>query len=297
MKNKVIVVVGPTAVGKTSLGIQLAQRFNGEIISGDSQQVYRGLDIGTAKATEAERASAVHHLLDYRELTENFSAYDFVSEATQLIEQIKQRGHLPIIVGGTGLYIQALVEGYHLGGQENHEAMMDLRTKLSALTDEELFKKVAFHGLEIREINRRRAIRALELLKLGANEKNLASPYEFYFAGLNAERSVLYQRINQRVDKMMKEGLLAEAEFLFRHHSDVQAAKGIGYKEFFPYFLGEMSLDEAVELVKRNSRRYAKRQLTWFKNRMGIEFLDVLSQNYPENILNEVQQFLDQETL
>ena len=291
--NKVLVVVGPTAVGKTALGIDLAIKMNGEIISGDSQQVYQGLDIGTAKVTKAEQALAVHHLIDVRKWTENFSVHDFVMEANRLIKEIIERGNVPIIVGGTGLYIQSLIEGYHLGGQENHQAMMELRETLSALTDEELFEKVLKLNPNFPELNLRRAIRFLELQTFGSTDENSGSDYNFLLIGLNAERKVLYERINQRVEQMMSEGLLAEARTLFEKAPDAQAAKGIGYKEFFPYFSGEISLEEAVELVKRNSRRYAKRQLTWFRNRMEVEFEDVFSETYPDSVFEKVTQFLN----
>ncbi|EQC53684.1 MAG: tRNA (adenosine(37)-N6)-dimethylallyltransferase MiaA [Lactococcus cremoris] len=291
--NKVLVVVGPTAVGKTALGIDLAIKMNGEIISGDSQQVYQGLDIGTAKVTKAEQALAVHHLIDVRKWTENFSVHDFVMEANRLIKEIIERGNVPIIVGGTGLYIQSLIEGYHLGGQKNHQAMMELRETLSALTDEELFEKVLKLNPNFPELNRRRAIRFLELQTFGSTDENSGSDYNFLLIGLNAERKVLYERINQRVEQMMSEGLLAEARTLFEKAPDAQAAKGIGYKEFFPYFSGEISLEDAVELVKRNSRRYAKRQLTWFRNRMEVEFEDVFSETYPDSVFEKVNQFLN----
>ncbi|EQC94101.1 MAG: tRNA (adenosine(37)-N6)-dimethylallyltransferase MiaA [Lactococcus lactis] len=291
--NKVLVVVGPTAVGKTALGIDLAIKMNGEIISGDSQQVYQGLDIGTAKVTKAEQALAVHHLIDVRKWTENFSVHDFVMEAHRLIKEIIERGNVPIIVGGTGLYIQSLIEGYHLGGQKNHQAMMELRETLSALTDEELFEKVLKLNPNFPELNRRRAIRFLELQTFGSTDENSGSDYNFLLIGLNAERKVLYERINQRVEQMMSEGLLAEARTLFEKAPDAQAAKGIGYKEFFPYFSGEISLEDAVELVKRNSRRYAKRQLTWFRNRMEVEFEDVFSETYPDSVFEKVTQFLN----
>ncbi len=293
MRNKVIVVVGPTAVGKTALGIQICQKFNGEVISGDSQQVYRTLDIGTAKATEAEQKAAIHHLIDVRDIDENFSAHDFVSSANHLIKEIQDKGKLAVIVGGTGLYIQSLIEGYHLGGQERHDEMLQLRAKLSLMTDDELFKLVADKSIEIQEINRRRAIRALELEAFGEGE-NQGSEFDFLLIGLNAERSILYNRINQRVDLMTEKGLLEEAKRLFDNHKDAQAAKAIGYKEFFPYFRNEMSLEEAIELVKRNSRRYAKRQLTWFKNRMNVNFYDVFSDSYPQNVTEQVTKFLEE---
>lgn len=290
-RNKVIVVVGPTAVGKTALGIQLAQELNGEVISGDSQQVYRGLDIGTAKASLEEQAAAVHHLIDVREVGENYSAFDFVHEAKQVIKTLIEDGKVPIIVGGTGLYIQSLVEGYHLGGQKNHEKMMTLRQSLEQLSDKELFARVT---QEIPEINRRRAIRFLELEAFGKGE-NTESEYDFYIIGLNTEREILYDRINKRVERMMKEGVLEEARYLFDNYPVAQAAKAIGYKEFFPYFLGECSLDEAVELVKRNSRRYAKRQMTWFRNRMNVVFHDVFARDYPENAIICAKDFLNME--
>ena len=162
MKTKLIVVAGPTAVGKTALGIELAQRFNGEIISGDSQQVYRQLNIGTAKATPQEQAAAVHHLIDVRDVDESYSAYDFVTEAQIAITDIVNRGKLPIIVGGTGLYLQSLLEGYHLGGQVDQEQVLAYRSELEQLSDLELFEQIDNLGIEIKEINRRRSIRALE---------------------------------------------------------------------------------------------------------------------------------------
>lgn len=291
--TKVIAIVGPTAVGKTALGIKLAREFDGEIISGDSQQVYRGLDIGTAKATAAEQAAAVHHLIDTRALTENFSAHDFVLEANETIKKLSADGKVPIIVGGTGLYIQALIEGYHLGGEKYHAEMQQLRDELSLLTDAELYQLVADRGLEIPEINRRRAIRALELAAFPTDRKNQASSDEFLLIGLTAPRELLYARINARVDKMMTDGLLAEATMLYETAHDVQAAKGIGYKEFFPYLAGELSLNEAIEKVKQNSRHYAKRQLTWFRNRMAVDFVDTSGQDWEESVIMQVRKFLE----
>lgn len=290
-KNKIIVIVGPTAVGKTALGIKLANEFNGEIISGDSQQVYRQLNIGTAKATTEEQAAAAHHLIDIRDLDEKFSAYDFVTEAHRAIEEIFAAGKLPIIVGGTGLYIQSLSEGYHLGGHDNHAEMQALRAELEELADDELFAKLAEQQIEIPELNRRRAIRALELAEFGQTE-NAQVPYDFCFIGLNAEREVLYERINHRVDLMLEAGVLDEAKMLYEEYPEVQAVRAIGYKEFFPYFEGQISLDEAVEQLKQNSRRYAKRQLTWFRNRMKVEFYDVFAEEYPELIIQKIKKFI-----
>ena len=291
-KVKIIAVVGPTAVGKTALGIELVKRFNGEIISGDSQQVYRHLDIGTAKATLEEQAEAPHHLIDVREVDEAYSAYDFVKEASAAIEDITSRGKLPIIVGGTGLYLQSLLEGYHLGGQVNQEEVLAYRQELEQLADAVLFDKIAEQGIEIPELNRRRAIRALELATFGQDLKNKETPYDALLIGLNDDRQVLYERINHRVDVMVEKGLLDEAKWLYDNHRDVQAARAIGYKELFPYFAGQASLEESVDKLKQNTRLFAKRQLTWFRNRMAVSFYMVSESDVKKQINKAVQDFL-----
>ena len=291
-KVKIIAVVGPTAVGKTALGIELAKRFNGEIIRGDSQQVYRHLDIGTAKATLEEQAEAPHHLIDVREVDEAYSAYDIVKEASAAIEDITSRGKLPIIVGGTGLYLQSLLEGYHLGGQVNQEEVLAYRQELEQLADAVLFDKIAEQGIEIPELNRRRAIRALELATFGQDLENKETPYDALLIGLNDDRQVLYERINHRVDVMVEKGILDEAKWLYDNHRDVQAARAIGYKELFPYFAGQASLEESVGKLKQNTRRFAKRQLTWFRNRMAVSFYMVSESDVKKQINKAVQDFL-----
>lgn len=293
MKTKILAVVGPTAVGKTALGIELAQMFNGEIISGDSQQVYKHLDIGTAKASQKEQALAPHHLIDVREVDETYSAFDFVTEAKEAIKDITRRGKLPIIVGGTGLYLQSLLEGYHLGGQVNQEEILAYRKELDTLSDERLFEKIAEQGVVLKEPNRRRAIRALELAHFGKDLNNEAPNFDAFIIGLNDDRQKLYDRINHRVDVMLEMGLLEEAKWLYDHHPDVQATRGIGYKELFPYFSGQAELDQAVEKLKQNTRRFAKRQLTWFRNRMAVSFYDISAKNTTENIKQDVRQFLE----
>lgn len=291
-KIKLIVVVGPTAVGKTALGIELAQQFNGEIISGDSQQVYRHLNIGTAKATPEEQAAVPHHLIDVRDVDANYSVYDFVAEASQAIMEIASRGKVPIIVGGTGLYLQSLLEGYHLGGEVDQEKLLAYRKDLEQLSDEVLFEKIADLGKKIPEINRRRAIRALELAKFGQNLENKETNYEALFIGLNDDRQVLYDRINHRVDLMLEKGILDEAKWLYDNHRNVQAARAIGYKELFPYFTGDASLEDCVEKLKQNTRRFAKRQLTWFRNRMAVNFYTVSEVDFKETVIQEVNKFL-----
>lgn len=292
MKTKIIVLAGPTAVGKTALGIKLAQAFNGEIISGDSQQVYRQLDIGTAKASKAEQEQALHHLIDVREVTESYSVYDFVQEAKTAIGDISQRGKLPIIVGGTGLYLQSLLEGYHLGGQVDQEQVLAYRQQLATWSDEDLFDKIAEQGIEIEQVNRRRAMRALELARFGQDMVNQEPPYQALVLGLTDERERLYQRINQRVDQMVELGLLSEAGWLYEHFPEVQASRGIGYKELFPYFAGQVSLEQALDKLKQNTRRFAKRQLTWFRNRMVVDFYQISDPEMESKVKQAVHEFL-----
>ena len=293
MKTKIIVIVGPTAVGKTALSIEVAKRFNGQIISGDSQQVYRGLDIGTAKIRPEEQEGIPHHLLDVRDVGESYSAYDFVTEATQAIREIEAQGQLPIICGGTGLYIQSLLEGYHLGGSVSHEEILAYRAQLDTWSDEALFGKIAELGIEIPQLNRRRAMRALEIAQLGGQLENNQPDYEALLICLDDEREKLYERINQRVDLMVEAGLLEEARWLYEQAPTSQASKGIGYKELFPYFESLMSLEEAVDKLKQNTRRFAKRQLTWFRNRMAVTFYQVGNPDYKEQVMEDIRKFLD----
>ena len=293
MKTKIIVIVGPTAVGKTALSIEVAKRFNGQIISGDSQQVYRGLDIGTAKIRPEEQEGISHHLLNVREVGESYSAYDFVTEATQAIREIEAQGQLPIICGGTGLYIQSLLEGYHLGGSVSHDEILAYRAQLDSWSDEALFGKIAELGIEIPQINRRRAMRALEIAQLGGQLENNLPDYEALLICLDDERQKLYERINQRVDLMIEDGLLEEARWLYEQAPTSQASKGIGYKELFPYFEGQMSLEEAVDKLKQNTRRFAKRQLTWFRNRMSVTFYQVGNPDYKNQVMEDIRKFLD----
>lgn len=286
--KKVLVIVGPTAVGKTALGVHLAQVFNGEVISGDSMQIYRQLDIGTAKVTPEEAQGVPHHLIDIRDFTESYSVAEFQQAARQLIEEIHAAGKLPIIVGGTGLYIQALLYDYQLGGPE--EVTTDpLQQEYEdfALTN----GKEALWGLlkekdpaaaeKIHWNNQRKVIRALVVLARTGHsilqpEETPQALYDYLMIGLDTERHVLYQRIETRVEQMMTAGLVEEAALL-REHEETQAAKGIGYREFFPYFKGEADLSAVTAAIKQDSRRYAKRQLTWFRNRLRPVWFDLVA--------------------
>lgn len=292
MKAKVCVIVGPTAVGKTKLSVELAKELNGEIISGDSLQIYRGLDIGTAKVTASEMQGIPHHLIDIRDLGETYSVADFQVAARELIDDITMRGKLPIVVGGTGLYIQSLLFNFELGSQEGDVTNQKLRAELELYAEtygnlqlwERLKKQDAIAAELIHPNNVRRVIRAIEVVEQTGvsmtaqpkvDYKDLSQAcYDVKLIGLQSERPELYERINQRVDEMVVSGVLEEAKQVFDFGIS-QAAQGIGYKEFFPYFLGNETLEEAVEAVKQQSRRYAKRQLTWFRNRMTCEWWDI----------------------
>ncbi|GMA08615.1 tRNA dimethylallyltransferase [Tetragenococcus halophilus subsp. flandriensis] len=303
--KKVLVITGPTAVGKTSLSIQLAKYFAGEIISGDSMQIYRQLDIGTAKVTEEEKEGVPHHLIDICDIGDRYSAADFQKQGRQKITEICNRGHLPIIVGGTGLYIQSLLYDYQLGSTQK-EQDHTLRHRYEAFAEREgsqalfalLEEKDPLAAKKIHMNNQRKIIRALEVKeKTGksilAPEKVPEPLYDSFMIGLTTDRSLLHERINIRVDQMMQNGLLTEAE-LVKKYPDSQAAKGIGYKEFFPYFARECDLTETAELIKRNSRRYAKRQLTWFNNRMSFHWFDLVQK--PQEIAQikkELTQWLE----
>ena len=308
-KKKIIIIVGPTAVGKTSLSILLAKVVNGEIISGDSMQIYRNLTIGTAKVSKEEQQEIPHYLIDEVDVTTSYAVSDFQKRARFLIEEISARGKVPIIVGGTGLYIESLLYDVTLGGSgENDPAFREAQEALAIEKGnrylwEQLLKADPVAAENIHFNNRRRIIRALEVYHVTGQpfssyqserkEKELL--YDAKIIGLTTERKELYKRINLRVEHMLEEGLIQEAEWLYQQKlPDAQASRGIGYKELIPYFEKKATLQEAQEAIQQNSRRYAKRQLTWFKNRLdNVEWFDLLA--YPEEeeqIKNEVKRFL-----
>lgn len=304
MKPKVLLIVGPTAVGKTALSLELAQRFNGEVISGDSMQVYRHLDIGTAKATPEEQQVVPHHLIDIVDVTERYSVAGFMHQATRQITAITARGHLPLLVGGTGFYLQALLDNLTLGN--DHYTDDTLRQKWHTYAEEH-GRQALWDRLndvdppaaaKIPLNNERRVVRALEVYertgkRFSAQQAN-AALFDPYIIGLTTARDVLYARINARVDAMIEAGLVDEARWLYEQGgAALPAGKGIGYKELYPYFAGQISLEDAVALVKRNSRRYAKRQLTWFRNQMTVHWYDLVA--HPEQqhqIETDVNQWL-----
>lgn len=297
--EKIIVIVGPTAVGKTALSIQLAEKYNGEIISADSMQVYRGLDIGTAKVTKAEAKGIPHHLIDIYEVDDTYTVADFQKQAREKITEVTNRGKLPIIVGGTGLYVQALIYDYQLGQQEaieNH----DLREKYTQYAEvkgnlalwELLKEQDPLAAEKIHFNNQRKVVRALEVFELTgqsimAPKEEPKKRYDDFLIGLTTDRTLLYERINQRVYQMLDQGLVEEARSLVVF-PETQAALGIGYQEFFPYFAGQLSLEGVIEAIQLHSRRYAKRQLTWFRNRMAPRWFDLVQT--PETVVELEEQ-------
>jgi tRNA dimethylallyltransferase len=282
-KQKLIVIAGPTATGKTACGILLAQRLKGEIISGDSMLVFRGMDIATAKPTAEERAAVPHHLIDICEPGDKYTVVDFQKQAGALIGEIHGRGHMPIVVGGTGLYLKALLENYHFSDVQESQAY---REKLSQYADtygnEALHAKLAEKDPEtavrLSVNDRRRVIRALESLSGGetvSQEKDSEFPYDAFVFGLTMPREILYDRINHRVDLMMKAGLLKEAEHFYKAgvSLDAQSMKSIGYRQAVMYFQGEYTLEECVDKIKQATRNFAKRQITWYKKMPYIHWL------------------------
>ena len=291
----VLCIVGPTAVGKTKMSIELAKQLNGEIISGDSMQIYRGMDIGTAKATMDERQGIPHHLIDEKNPDEPYSVAAFQQTVRAKMEEIKSRGKLPIIVGGTGLYIKSVLYDYEFAGESESKEIDE--AKYGHLSNEELHAKLAAvdeaGAKDIHPNNRKRVIRALEIYETSGVKKSEMIEkqehkmiYDACLIGLTDDRTVLYDRINKRVDVMYETGLVEEVKALFDEGipAESQSIRAIGYKELYDYFKGLISLEESKELIKRNSRRYAKRQYTWFNNQMDVTWFKVDVQHFDKTV-------------
>ncbi|EHD0780541.1 tRNA (adenosine(37)-N6)-dimethylallyltransferase MiaA [Staphylococcus pseudintermedius] len=289
-KPFIVAIVGPTASGKTELGVALAKAIDGEVISGDSMQVYQGMDIGTAKVTPDEMDGIPHHLIDILKPDETYSAYDFQQQAQQLITDITTRGKVPIIVGGTGLYIQSVIYDYQFDGEtispETEQRVTEQMAKLKSYTNEAIHDYLGtFDPISQREIhpnNRKRVERAisyyLSTKKVLSNRKKstqLTENYDTLLVGIKMSRDTLYSRINSRVDMMLSHGLLDEVQELIElGYESCQSMQAIGYKEIIPVIKNEMPLDEAITLLKQHSRNYAKRQMTWFTNKLNVHWLD-----------------------
>lgn len=296
MKNSILVLTGPTAVGKTEASVQLAKRCQGEIISADSMQVYRKMNIGTAKITESEMQGVPHHMIDIMEPDEEFNVFEFQKRAKQIIEDIQARGKLPILVGGTGFYIQAILKDVAFTQQKTDSSY---RNHL----EEEAKKiegKIKLHNMladidpvsaqDIHPNNVKRVIRALEYYNdtgkpfslHNEEQQKRTSPYNYLYAVLYMNRSILYDRIDKRVDKMMKQGLLEEVENLLcmGYSPSLVSMQGIGYKELVPVITEHRLLEQAVEELKKNTRHFAKRQMTWFRREKDVDMIDRSS--FPE---------------
>jgi tRNA dimethylallyltransferase len=303
LKEKVVVLIGPTAVGKTNLSIELAKKFDGEIISGDSMQIYKGMDIATAKISKEEMQGVPHHLIDIVEPDESFSVAQFQELVRKKITEITSRGKLPFIVGGTGLYIQAVLYDYQF-----QETTTDtrFRTELEEMAQAE--GSLAIHNMlnkvdpeaaaAIHHHNVRRVIRALEVFHVTGRkmsdiqkEQKQESLYDAALIGLTMERSILYERINKRVEQMLEIGLLEEVQHFYEKGiRDCQSIQAIGYKEIYKYFDGLLSLEDSIEELKQNSRRYAKRQLTWFRNKMNVQWFDMTESVKTHDITKNLQE-------
>lgn len=293
MKQPLIVLTGPTAVGKTSLSIKLAKAIGGEIISADSMQVYRRMDIGSAKVTPEEMEGIPHHLIDVLEPDQEFNVVTFQRMAKEALKKIYSHGHIPIIAGGTGFYIQALL--YDIDFKENDEES-PVRRELEELADREGERAPALlHGMlkevdpkaasQIHANNIKRVIRAIEYFRQtgekislhNEEERQKESPYNFLYYVVNTDRPLLYERIDRRVDQMMEHGLVDEVKMLkaMGCHRGQTSMQGLGYKEILDYLDGTCTLEEAVYILKRDTRHFAKRQLTWFKRERDVRWLNL----------------------
>ncbi len=290
-KPLVVVVAGPTASGKTSLAIEIAQRLGGEIVSADSMQIYKSMDIATAKPTKDEMALVKHHLIGFVDIGDEYSVAMYKKEATEAIKDILSRGKLPIVCGGTGLYIDTLVNNTTFFEHGKTDVRNELEKSADEKGIEQLYERLKQAdpeaALKLHINDRKRIIRALEVYlatgKTITEQDRLShleeSEFEWCIIGLTAEnRQYLYDRINLRVDMMLEEGLLNEAEEFFKSEYSATAKQAIGYKELKPYLDGLTSLDEAVEKLKRETRRYAKRQLTWFRRNESINWISIDSE-------------------
>ena len=306
-KHPVLAVVGPTASGKTALGVALAEQFGGEIISADSMQIYKGLDVGTAKVTPEETHGIPHYAVDLLEPDQTFSVADFTALAARLEAELSARGKLPILVGGTGLYVQSFLYGVRFTAEKTPDGLREqlaaeLAEKGPAAMYEELKQADPEAAAVIHPNNQVRVLRALEHFR--ATGKRLSEqkaqslpserPYRSLVLGLDfPDRAQLYRRIDLRVDQMMEQDLLNEAKHVWEHRDTYKtAAQAIGYKEFFPYFAGESALAPCVEKLKQASRNYAKRQLTWFRHMEGICWLDASAPDVREQAARLTNEFL-----
>lgn len=305
--KKIICIAGPTGSGKTGLGIEIAKRYNGEIISADSMQIYKEMNIGTAKPSKEEMEGIPHHLMDIVSPFSEFSVKEFVDMANEKIDEITGRGKLPVIVGGTGLFISSLIDNVQFSEGEADER---LREELRKIADEKgaeylhgMLKEIDYDSyLRLHPNNVKRVIRAIEIYKTTGitmteqikRSKDIPASFDLRYFGLNTEREIIYERINKRVDIMIEKGLVKEVFELYKKGLDLKykSMQAIGYKELIMHFEGRLTLDEAIDLIKQESRRYAKRQLTWFRRDERIRWIDILKYDTREKQLEFIKEEL-----
>lgn len=294
---KVIVIAGPTAVGKSDLAVELAQLYNGEVVNGDSVAVYKELNIGSAKISEEEMKGVKHHLVGYKDTVEEYSVAEFQRDARKVIDDIISRGKLPIVCGGTGLYLKALTYDYNFVEMERPDNNYD------GVDTEELYKKLQKIDPKSAELihinNRKRIIRALQIAESGTSKSEIEAVqkhekvYDSLVIGLTLDRELLKKRINKRVDIMMERGLVEEVTSLFdKYGYDYHCFSAIGYKEFVPYYQGKLPLERVVEDIKTHTRQFAKRQYTWFNNQMDVNWFDITENEYKSNVYKTVKDFI-----
>lgn len=306
--KKLLVIVGPTASGKTSLSIELAKTYNGEIVSADSMQIYRGMNIATAKPDEKEMQGIKHHLIDFLDISKTYSVGKFVNDAKTAVDEIINDSKLPILCGGTGLYIDSFLNGIDF---VDNSADFELRAELNKLADEKgidyLLKKLieidpASYMRLYEGRNQKRIVRAIEFYKTTGvtiteqieKSKNVDSEYQHLIFGLKAkDRQYLYDRINKRVDIMIENGLVKEAEDMLKSDMSETASKAIGYKQLKPYFNNEATLEECIDRIKLETRHYAKRQLTWFKRNSSIIWLNIDELTSTEQQLDYIKGYIE----
>lgn len=305
--KKLVCVAGPTGSGKTGLGIEIAKKFGGEIISADSMQIYKKLNIGTAKPTIDEMEGIPHHLIDIISPFSEFSVKEFVDIANEKIDEILARGNLPIVVGGTGLFISSLIDNVKFSeGETDNKLREELRLIAEKNGPEYLhnmLKEIDYDSyLRLHPNNIKRVIRAIEIYKTTGitmteqikNSKNVPPSFDLKYFGLNAERQYIYERINKRVDIMVYKGLFSEVENLYKEGLNLsyKSMQAIGYKEIIMYLEGKLEKKEAIDLIKQESRRYAKRQLTWFRRDERIKWIDILKYDTPLKQLEYIKEDL-----
>ena len=289
----IIVIVGPTGVGKTKLSIELAKIYNGEVINADSTQVYKNLNIATAKVTEEEKEGVIHHLIDIKNIDEDYTVYDYQKDCRKKIEEILSKNKTPIIVGGTGLYINAVLYDYKFEQEKNDSSYEEFN-------NDELYQQLIRidPNTNIHKNNRKRIIRALNYYQnnnkpMSEKETTNNLLYDAFIVGLTTDREKLYDRVNKRVDIMIENGLEKEAKKIYNTGIRSKAVMTpIGYKELFAYFDSIISREEAIELIKKRSRNYAKRQYTWFNNKLNVKWFDVNFDNFNKTI-DDVKKYIE----